>query len=181
MKKGLIVISVLVLLLVLGGLIYWYGWQPTPEKPAPSEPGKTEEPSAEKPTPEKKPRLSAAQRYCREDHDKSKTGSLAKQGGLTQILKQQDDIDAMYDCAEAYLDNGGDINARDEDQLTPLFIAIQKNDARMVKFLLKHKADPRQRAGKKDLRAYGYAVYRAMHDQKDYNDVIEQLDAAMER
>lgn len=178
MKKGIIALLLLVLLIIVGGLIYWYGWQAAPEKPAPS---KTEKPAPEKPAPEPKPKLSAAQRYCQADHDKADIKTLAKQGGLTQILAHKEDIDDMYDCAESYLDNGGDVDAKNKKQLTPLFIAIQRNDAQMVKFLLKHKANPRQRAGKKDLRAYGYAVYRAMHDQKDYNDVIEQLDAAMDQ
>lgn len=111
---------------------------------------------------------------------------LRQAGGLVHIFEREARLDDPYGCADFYLAHGLDVNAvdprDDKPPLTGLFYAIQRNDPKMVRFMLGHGADLQKRAGKNDTRAMGYAYYLALKDQRiDRNEVIGILDSALTR
>ena len=66
--------------------------------------------------------------------------------------------------------------------LTGLFFAIQRNDPKMLRFMIDHGADLQHRAGKNDTRAMGYAYFLALKDQRiDRNRIIGMLDSELTR
>lgn len=184
MNKGLIAAIVAIALVIIGAVVYWqvagFGNGP-PSNQA------TQGQTAQKPaggTTPKPPTGPPAKRYCADDHDKADTKHVTRAGGLIQILQHENALDDAYDCASAYLDQGGDVNAADprddSAHLTPLLFAIKRNDPKMVHFMLDHDADPTKRGGSKNIKPYGYAVFQALHHRStDYTRVIGMLDSAL--
>ena len=208
-KKGIIAAAAVIVIAIIGVAIYASGaFQPHQAPPAKaantqagtsstSPPARTEpsntatgEPAPQRDqgkqaaAPAKKPAGSPAEQYCAADHDKSDTRAITQAGGLVQIFQHEAALADAYDCATAYLNHGGPVNAADpradSEHLTPLLFAIKRNDPKMVHFMLDHGADPHQRGGPKNIRPYGYAVFEALHNQStNYNAVINILDSAL--
>lgn len=191
MKKSLVTAIAVIVIAIIGGSIYWLSQTapgPAGEKETTRAPEQDRDQVSDRDRKaEKVEKKSAAERYCADDHDKSHMASLDDDGGLIHLFEHADEVDNAYDCAAEYLDHEGDINAErrvgDSRPTTPLFHAIKENDPKMVQFMLDHGADPKQRVdiGDKKMRAYGFAVYQAIHHKGDnYNPVIEAIDDAME-
>lgn len=140
--------------------------------------------AAAAPTPSSPEVPAPAIRYCSPQHDPADTKALKRAGGLVAIFRNEASLPAPYACARRYLAHGGSVDAVDprpnSKHLTPLLFAIERNDPKMVKFLLAHGANPNKRGGPKHIRPYGYAIYLALHNQStDYNKVISILNSAM--
>ncbi|MES1951531.1 hypothetical protein S4A8_11787 [Salinisphaera sp. S4-8] len=129
--------------------------------------------------------------FCERDFDQvaereADVPELRDAGGLVYIFEREARLDDPYGCADFYLAHGLDINAADPredgEQLTGLFYAIQRNDPKMLRFMIDHGADLQQRAGKNDTRAMGYAYFLALKDQRiDRNRIIGMLDSELTR
>ncbi|WP_199671408.1 ankyrin repeat domain-containing protein [Salinisphaera sp. Q1T1-3] len=209
MKKGGIAAVVVIILAIVIGLVYWQTRSASPtsaEAPAPTSNAPSETPAPESTQPNRaapkenekrqpssqpsRPQSPTAQ-YCDNKAAQGNvraadTKALAAQGGLVAILSNEAALHDAYACADTYLKTGGDIDAADpradSDHLTPLLFAIQRNDPKMVRYLLEHGADPSTRGGPKHIKPYGYAVYLALKNQAtNYNEVISILDSALEK
>lgn len=191
MNKGLIAALAALIVIVAAGGWYW-STQPNPQpavQPPESEPdqaaAETEDEDASQPS------QSAAETFC--GRDLSDTASrtsdavtLAQAGGVVQIFQHEAALKAPYDCADFYLQHGLNIDAvdprPDSKHLTPLLFAIQRNDPKMVHFVLDHGADLQQRGGPDKIKPYGYAVFLALqHQSTNYNPVINILDKALKK
>lgn len=157
------------------------------EQPAEVDDGQAKGQAQAKPEPEP----AAPKGFCERDFEQvaereADVAELREAGGLVYIFEREARLDDPYGCADFYLDHGLDINAvdtrADGDQLTGLFYAIQRNDPKMLRFMIEHDADLQQRAGKKDTKALGYAYYLALQDQRiNRNPVIGILDDTLTR
>ena len=129
--------------------------------------------------------------FCERDFDQvaereADVPELQEAGGLVYIFEREARLDDPYGCADFYLAHGLDIDAadprEDSEKLTGLFYAIQRNDPKMLRFMIDHGADLEQRAGKNDTRAMGYAYFLAIKDQRiDRNRIIGMLDSELTR
>ena len=129
--------------------------------------------------------------FCERDFEQveareADVADLQAAGGLVHIFEREARLEDPYGCADFYLAHGLDVNAVDErddtEPLTGLFYAIQRNDPKMLRFMIAHDADLEKRAGPKDTRAMGYAYYLALKDQRiDRNEIIGILDGALTR
>jgi ankyrin repeat protein len=61
-------------------------------------------------------------------------------GGLTALLYAA--RDGCYDCVEALIAKGADVNLPTPEGVTPLMIALDNDNNDIAKFLLDHRADP---------------------------------------
>ncbi|WP_348764795.1 ankyrin repeat domain-containing protein [uncultured Salinisphaera sp.] len=129
--------------------------------------------------------------FCERDFDQvaereADVPDLREAGGLVYIFEREARLEDPYGCADFYLAHGLDIDAADPreggEKLTGLFYAIQRNDPKMLRFMIDHGADLEQRAGKNDTRAMGYAYFLALKDQRiDRNGIIGILDSELTR
>ena len=129
--------------------------------------------------------------FCERDFEQveareADASELQAAGGLVHIFEREAQLEDPYGCADFYLAHGLDVDAVDEredtEPLTGLFYAIQRNDPKMLRFMIEHDADLEKRAGAKDTRAMGYAYYLAIKDQRiDRNKIISLLDAELTR
>jgi|GEM_PF-1443424 len=118
------------------------------------------------------------------DARKADITALQAQGGLVHIFEREAQLADPYGCADFYLEHGLDIDAadprEDHDKLTGLLFAIQRNDPKMVHFMIDHNADLQKHGGSKEIRPYGFAVYLAMRNRStNYNEVIGIVDGAL--
>ena len=65
----------------------------------------------------------------------------------------------------ALVRQGGTVDLRNDDGLTPLMLAVQSRDMRMVKCLLEQQADPNLREPRDSMTAMHYALLRDSHDK----------------
>ncbi|GAB3676557.1 hypothetical protein [Salinisphaera aquimarina] len=209
MKKGIII--AVVVLAAIAASAYWFetrsptpGPSPTtePASPAPetnegeqntppANAGETvpPEPNAQaeaEPAPPPPPKDFCARDFADVEAREADASRLKAQGGLVHIFEREAQLADPYGCADFYLQHGLDIDATDprsdHEPLSGLFFAIQRNDPKMLNFMIDHGADLKKRAGKKDTRALGYAYYLALNDTRiNRNEVIGILDAALTR
>ncbi len=203
MKKG--VVLVLVLLVAIAASAVYLTRQSTPQPAQTTPPANTEASTSEDTTgaagasdqPADSKTQAAAEPapppppkdFCERDFQKiaerkADVADLQSQGGLVHIFEREAQLADPYGCADFYLEQGLDIDAvdprEDHDKLTGLFFAIQRNDPKMVSFMIDHGADLNKRAGKSNTRAMGYAYYLALNDQRiNRNEVIGILDSAL--
>ena len=206
MWKPIAIITAVVAVL-MAAIIFWLARDPgrindggasaTIEQPADSP--ATNEAGAEAPASSHESTASDAQAeidakpksFCERDFEQTEAreadvSELQTAGGLVHIFEREAQLDDPYGCADFYLAHGLDVDAVDEredtEPLTGLFYAIQRNDPKMLRFMIEHDADLEKRAGAKDTRAMGYAYYLALKDQRiDRNKIIGILDAELTR
>lgn len=201
MWKPIAIITVIVAVL-MAAIIFWLARDPGQIKDSQSNtatpaevdqtvagqsPDDTDSASADQATAQ----VEAPKGFCARDFEQvaereADVPQLRESGGLVHIFEREARLDDPYGCADFYLAHGLEIDAADpradHDQLTGLFYAIQRNDPKMLHFMIDHGADLQQRAGKKDTRAMGYAYYLALQDQRiDRNPVIGILDDTLTR
>lgn len=153
---------------------------------AAAEPDDSETQAAAEPAPPPPPKDFCARDFQKVAERKADVADLQSQGGLVHIFEREAQLADAYGCADFYLEQGLDIDAvdprEDHDKLTGLFFAIQRNDPKMVRFMIDHGADLEKRAGKSNTKAMGYAYYLALQDQRiNRNEVIGILDAELTR
>lgn len=127
--------------------------------------------------------------FCARDFDDIETrtadvDALEAAGGLVHIFEREARLEDPYGCADFYLAQGLDVDAidprADREALTGLHFAIQRNDPKMLRFMIEHGADLKKRAGEKDVKPLGYAYYLALNDTRiDRNAVIGILDTEL--
>lgn len=190
MNKGLIAaLAALIVIVAAGG---WYWSTQTSSEPAAQQPEKTQaSQAAAKNQAKAQPKQSAAALFCGRDLSDvaSRTSdavTLAQAGGAVQIFQHEAALKDPYGCADFYLQHGLNIDAvdprPDSKHLTPLLFAIQRNDPKMVHFMLDHGADLQQRGGPNKIKPYGYAVFLALNNRStNYNQVIAILDDALKK
>ena len=210
MKKGVVAVVVLLVAIAAGALYFSKTAEPpapdtaTPESDttaateptAPSRPDENAskeladaQPQAKteakaEPAPSPPPKDFCERDFQNVDARKADITALQAQGGLVHIFEREAQLADPYGCADFYLEHGLDIDAadprEDHDKLTGLLFAIQRNDPKMVHFMIDHNADLQKHGGSKEIRPYGFAVYLAMRNRStNYNEVIGIVDGAL--
>lgn len=187
MKKG-VVVAIVVLLAIAAGIAYWLTStpRPAPEPPVAEKPEPPARPAAPEKPPEPEPKGFCERDFGAVEEREADVDDLADKGGLVHIFEREARLADPYGCADFYLTHGLNIDAvdpRDEHEpLTGLFFAIERNDPKMVHFMIDHGADLKKRAGTDEVKPMGYAYSLALKDNRiDRNKVIGILDKALTR
>lgn len=110
---------------------------------------------------------------------KSVIAEIEAAGGLVHLLARRQAA-APFECAAYYLAHGLDVNAIGNNGLTALHYAIRVNSPEMLRFVIAHGADLRNKAGANQLAPMSYAYYLALSQPAtDRSRVIAILSDAL--